>query len=443
MLAPGTNVGRYVVQSVLGEGGMAVVYRVTQEQLGTTFALKVLTLNRTDIRERFVQEGKLQAGLRHPNIVSVFDLVDVEGSPGLLLEFVDGQSLSERIGKGPIPLDEAESIFRGVVAGVSTAHRHGIVHRDLKPGNVLLTMVDGQPIPKVADFGLAKIAEAEGGATRTGTTMGTPSYMAPEQIRDAKHVDARADVFALGAILYELVTGKQAFPGDDILTVMTAVSAGDYPPPMPLVPGLPARFATTIEGALRTDPAQRIPSCEALLATLRDETLPSTRYVPPPAKVTRTSSSTRAAPIAAMVIAGAVVFVTTLVLIIGGGALLTRSFGDGATVPTPLATVDPRAPCGGKDGAVVGYVNHRGILLKRKGATWVLPSDKDVYSHPPGDGKPDPTEADVVCHLPASTKVKLVENPLLVSGQGAWAAIAEGNYTVPAPEPTPVQPPPP
>ena len=149
--------------------------------------------------------------------------------------------------------------------------RIGLLHRDLKPGNVLISGSGNGLVPKVADFGLAKLLDSDGGMSRTrsGTTMGTPSHMAPEQIRDAKSVDKRADVFALGAIVYDLYCGVLAFPGDDILTVMTAIASGTYTPPRDLVPNLPGRVLRAIDGVLQVKTADRLPDCETLLATLR------------------------------------------------------------------------------------------------------------------------------------------------------------------------------
>ncbi len=165
-LAPGTTVDRYTVEARLGEGGMAVVYRVRHNSLGSVHALKVLSGSMSSVRERLLQEGRLQASLRHPNV---------------------------------------------------------------KPGNVLIARTTAGSIPKVADFGLAKVLAGDGvGAmrqTRTGTAMGTPSYMAPEQIRSAKGVDGRADLFSLGAVLYELYCGELAFPGEDMWTIFSNITS--------------------------------------------------------------------------------------------------------------------------------------------------------------------------------------------------------------------------
>ncbi len=285
-LEPGTRVDRYTVLSRIGEGGIAVVYKVRHNGLGSLHALKVLSLPLLSVRERLVQEGQLQASLRHENIVAVTDIIDVEGAPGLVMELVDGPNLETLLSQYRPPLDEAESIVSGICRGVACAHRLGMIHRDLKPANVLIALSLARPIPKIADFGLARlIGAAPTGTrhTRTGQTLGTPSYMAPEQIRDARTVGLRADIFSLGAILYEIVCGQQAFPGDDILTVFSAIASGEYAPPRSLVPGLPLRVVRAIKGALEVDPEKRVPDAYALLDLLNG----GSRAGGPPAKRTR------------------------------------------------------------------------------------------------------------------------------------------------------------
>jgi len=176
---------------------------------------------------------------------------------------------------------EAEEIFRGIVAAVATAHAAGLVHRDLKPANVLMARRGERWIPKVTDFGLAKETNADPSLTGHGATMGTPGYMAPEQIRNSADVDERADIFALGCLLFQLLSGEQPHPGDDPFAIMNAVAAGRVARIERLVPGLPPRFYRTVRRAMALDPEQRPRTCDQLL-TLLDPPRPTALVQQPP-----------------------------------------------------------------------------------------------------------------------------------------------------------------
>ena len=270
-LKAGTVVDRYTVEEVLGQGGIAVVYKVRHNTLQSSHALKVLTLTSNAIRQRLIQEGRVQASLRHPNILSVTDIVEVDGAPGLIMEYVEGPTLENLLrDEGRLPFERAERIALGIIAGVAEAHNQGLIHRDLKPANVLLAKAGGSFVPKVADFGLVKLLSDSGdglSSTRAGVMMGTPRYMAPEQMRDAKNVDRRADIFSLGAVLYELVTGRMAFPGDDLVALMNNITQGIYIRPRTLVPDLPESVEEAICGAMEIDRDKRISDCQRLMAT--------------------------------------------------------------------------------------------------------------------------------------------------------------------------------
>jgi serine/threonine-protein kinase len=274
VLERGREIDRYRVEHELGSGGMATVYRVRHVRLGSVHALKVLKVGGRDLQERLVQEGRVQAQLRHPHIVAVTDVVDVDGAPGLVMDLVAGPPLDAWLREHRPGLGEALRLFDGIVSGVARAHREGLVHRDLKPGNVLLEEGDTGLVAKVTDFGLAKILADTGSSltrTRSGVSVGTPQYMAPEQVRDASRVDQRADVFALGCILYELACGRSPFQQPDVLSTMNAVVAGDYAPPESLAPALPERVRAAIAGSLQVDRDKRIPDCATLLAVLSGE----------------------------------------------------------------------------------------------------------------------------------------------------------------------------
>lgn len=269
LLAAGVTVDRYEVEGLLGEGGIAEVYLARHASLGVLRALKVVRVSSVSVRDRLMQEGRIQARLNHPNVVAVVDVVTAHDSPVLVMEFVPGPSLYAMLYERRVRLAQASALAQGILAGVASAHRQGLVHRDLKPANILLDPTDGRIVPRVADFGLAKVLaldlEAGGPLTRSNATMGTPAYMAPEQHRNSRHVDARADVFALGAILYELVVGRPAFPQDDLYEILKASREESYAPLAALVPDLGERRIAAIVKALRPNPADRHIDAGALL----------------------------------------------------------------------------------------------------------------------------------------------------------------------------------
>ncbi|MCA9488288.1 MAG: serine/threonine-protein kinase, partial [Myxococcales bacterium] len=273
-LASGRDLGRYVVEGWLGRGGMGSVYRVRHRQLGSVHALKVLRGTTGSERARLIREGRAQSAVRHPNIVAVTDVVEVDDAPGLVIELVDGPPLSSWLREHGAPSVElAERLGRQILRGVAAAHHAGLVHRDLKPGNVLLAPSDEGPVAKVADFGLARQVASPGPEetplTRPGTPLGTPAYMAPEQIRDASLADARSDVFALGAVLYELCSGERAFVGQQAIDVWDAIRAGRYVPLAKVAPQLPRHLADTIQRALSVDPADRYADAGKMLDAWR------------------------------------------------------------------------------------------------------------------------------------------------------------------------------
>jgi len=275
VLDSGALIGGYRVVSHLATGGMGEIYKVVHVARGTTHALKYLPLANSRIRKRLQREADLQTKLSHPNVVTLTEVIDVNGDPGLVMEYVDGPPLSRWLRDHTPSIEEAERIFRCVVSGVAHAHKKGLVHRDLKPSNILLLRTPGGIVPKVADFGIAKAVADEGQEklTRTGHSLGSPAYMAPEQITNAHGVDQRADLFALGCLLYELVCHERAFKGDDTLDVLNAVSMGLYTPLAQVKPDLPPRFVATIHRCLEREPKKRFANCEELVDCLGGDTL--------------------------------------------------------------------------------------------------------------------------------------------------------------------------
>jgi serine/threonine-protein kinase len=254
----------YEVLGELGSGGMGVVYKARDARLKRLVALKMILSGphaRPEERERFRREAEAVARLQHPNVVQIYEVGEQDGRPYLALEYVGGGSLAGRLGGRPLPPDDAARLVRSLALAVHAAHLRGIVHRDLKPANVLLTE-DGTP--KVTDFGLAKRLD-EAGQTQTGAVLGTPNYMAPEQaLGDSRAVGPHTDVHALGAILYELLTGRPPFEGATLLETLDQVRSQDPPPPGRLRPGMPRDLETICRKCLEKEPARRYASAQAL-----------------------------------------------------------------------------------------------------------------------------------------------------------------------------------
>ena len=257
--------GRYRVERVLGEGAMAKVLLAHDAELGREVAVKLLDERLAadpSFRARFAREARVAAGLSHPNVVAVFDVGEDDGRPFIVMELVPGRTLEERLKRdGALPANDVLAIARQVCAGLEHAHAKGLVHRDLKPGN-LIERDDGTV--KIADFGIARAVEGTE-LTEAGTVVGTAAYLAPEQA-EAGTVTPATDLFALGAVLYELVTGRQPWKVDSLAELG---ARRDAPPPE-LPPDTPLGLRTAIERSLRPEPEDR-PSSAAEVARLLDE----------------------------------------------------------------------------------------------------------------------------------------------------------------------------
>ena len=260
-LQPGTSLGPYQVTAKIGEGGMGEVYQARDTKLDRDVALKVLPEAFTadpDRLARFEREAKVLASLNHPNIGSIYGLEEAEGIRALVLELVEGPTLADRIAQGPIPLDEALPIAKQIAEALEAAHEQGVIHRDLKPANI---KVKDDGTVKVPDFGLAKAFQPDArsdpnmsmsptisltaAATQMGMIIGTAAYMAPEQAK-GRPVDKRADIWAFGAVLYEMLTGRRVFAGEDVTDTIAAVVRAE-----PDWTGLPADVPTRVGQVLR------------------------------------------------------------------------------------------------------------------------------------------------------------------------------------------------
>jgi serine/threonine protein kinase len=262
---PTVSVPGYEILEVLGRGGMGVVYKARQVSLNRLVALKmILTAAHAgpEYMARFQLEAQAIAHLQHPNIVQIYECGEHQGLPYFSLELVDGGSLARRVKGGPQPPQEAARCVEAIARAADYAHKKGIIHRDLKPTNVLLTR-DG--IPKITDFGLAKRVDVEVHATRSGEVMGTPQYMAPEQARGStRDIGPATDVYALGAILYELLTGRPPFKAASAMELMMQHMSEEPVPPRRLLPLLPRDLETICLKCLVKQPTRRYATAEAL-----------------------------------------------------------------------------------------------------------------------------------------------------------------------------------
>lgn len=268
------TIGRYEIIDELGHGAMGSVFRAQDPSMGRMVAIKTIL---TDVlasdqgreyRERFYREARAAGALAHPGIVPVFDVGEHEGSPFLVMEFVNGQTLAAAMKKGErATLERVCEIGQQIAEALGYAHRNGVIHRDIKPANILLTSreVYGVERAKITDFGVAKLSGV--GMTTTGQLLGTPAFMPPEQFTGAA-VDGRADLFSLGVILYQMATGEQPFPGDTMTAVSYKIVHTEPVPPSKLNPAIPARMESVILKCLAKSPADRYQTGEELAQDL-------------------------------------------------------------------------------------------------------------------------------------------------------------------------------
>jgi tetratricopeptide (TPR) repeat protein len=259
------EIAGYDIQAELGHGAMGVVYQARQRQLNRPVALKMIRAGiqaRPEDLDRFRIEAEAVARLRHPNIVQIYEIGESDGLPFVVLELLEGGSLADRLRGTTQPGRAAAELVAALALAMHAAHRAGIVHRDLKPSNVLF---DRDGVPKVADFGLAKRLEVEEGHTRTGEVLGTPSYMAPEQAQGlVRQIGPPADVYALGAILYEMLAGRPPFKGPNVIETLRQVVSDEVVPPSRLQARISRDLETVCLKCLAKEPARRYPTAEAL-----------------------------------------------------------------------------------------------------------------------------------------------------------------------------------
>jgi Tol biopolymer transport system component/predicted Ser/Thr protein kinase len=267
-ILPGRRLGPYEILSAIGAGGMGEVYKARDTRLDRTVAIKVLPTHladRAELRERFEREAKTIASLNHPHICTLFDTGDQDEIDFLVMEYIEGETLAQRLVKGALPIQQVLQYAIEIADALDKAHRQGITHRDLKPGNIMLTKSG----TKLLDFGLAKLKQGvapatpesqlstmKGGVTGEGTILGTLQYMAPEQV-EAKEVDARTDIFAFGVVVYEMATGKKAFEGKSQASLMAKILETDPPSMSSLQPMTPPALDRVVKKCLAKEPEKR------------------------------------------------------------------------------------------------------------------------------------------------------------------------------------------
>jgi serine/threonine protein kinase len=346
-LATGTKLGPYEIQSPLGAGGMGEVYRARDTRLDRTVAIKILPTHRSDspeFKQRFEREARAISSLNHPHICHLYDIGSHDGTDFLVMEFLDGETLADRLRKGAMPLPELLKIGMQIAEALETAHKAGIVHRDLKPGNIMLTKSGA----KLMDFGLAKpTLAAPGGAsapllsaartisaspmmsplTTAGSVVGTIQYMSPEQI-EGKDADARSDIFAFGAVLYEMATGKRAFEGKNQISVASAILEKDPEAISKIKPLSPAALDYLVATCMAKDREERFQTAHDLRLQLKGISLAS----PSAAVPTKRSGAQRI---------GLVLMGTALLAI---GAAIGHFFNPGSPLAPSVRSYIPPPP---------------------------------------------------------------------------------------------------
>jgi len=297
-LTPGTRLGPYEIVSAIGAGGMGEVYRARDARLERTVAIKVLPSHLSsspEVRQRFEREAKTISALSHPHVCALYDVGNQDGVEYLVMEYLEGETLADRLAKGPLPLEQLLRYGIEMADALDRAHRQGIVHRDLKPGNVMLTKSG----VKLLDFGLAKAMEspsaksgltalptAAHNLTQEGTVLGTFQYMAPEQL-EGKEADARTDIFAFGAVLYEMATAKKAFEGKSQASLIASILTSDPAPVSTIQPMTPPALDRVVKTCLAKDPEDRWQSAHDIGSELKWISQGSQAGVPAPVAARR------------------------------------------------------------------------------------------------------------------------------------------------------------
>ncbi|MDI3291139.1 serine/threonine-protein kinase [Polyangium sp. 15x6] len=360
--APGTVLaGKYVVESVLGQGGMGIVLQARHQRTEQAVAIKLLRPDARvlpDVTARFEREARAAARIQGPHVVRVYDVDNLpDGSPMMVMELLQGWDLGQELAiRGPLPYPEAVGHVLAACEALSQAHRMGVVHRDIKPGNLYLCQEGQRRLVKVLDFGISKVLDKRDNAAQTATTaaFGTPQYMSPEQVRSAKNVDGRADIWSLGVVLYELLGGRGPFDEASATAALAAIIADEPRPLRELRPDLPQKLADVVMKALEKRADDRWPDIDTFMAALvpfgpagaAPQTLLNAKT---PKIAAREPMSTRRLMIVSAGIAAVVVGVFLFVLASqtkkpaepAADAVVTATAPPSAATPAPSPTIAP------------------------------------------------------------------------------------------------------
>lgn len=268
-LYEGQMLGPYQIVGLIGQGGMATVYRAHHARLDRYVAVKVMHaafLQDPNFHSRFEREAQIVARLEHPHIVPVYDFAETDGQPYLVMKHIEGRTLKGLLADGPLPLDQVVQIMTPIADALTYAHQRGVLHRDIKPSNIVM---DAQGTPYLTDFGLARIAQAGESTMSQDMILGTPQYISPEQARGERNLDARTDVYSFGVILYELVVGRVPFNADTPYAIVHDHIYSPLPAPSSLNPNIPPAVERVLVKALAKDPAERYASANELMADFR------------------------------------------------------------------------------------------------------------------------------------------------------------------------------
>lgn len=493
-------IGRYQIKQELGRGGMAIVYLAHDPAFGRDVALKIMPhalLHDPSFRTRFSREAKTIATLEHAAIVPVYDYGEHEGQPYLVMRYMHGGSLAEQMGKRPFSLPKTAVILTRLAAALDKAHTQGVVHRDLKPGNILF---DDEGNAYLSDFGIAKIVEQTTTLTGSGV-IGTPAYMSPEQAQGSRNVDRRADIYALGTIVFEMLTGQQPYQADTPIGVVVKHITEPVPNILQANPTLPPQCDTLIQQAMAKEPDKRYRSAGELAAVLSGLTAVSPPPPPPPpdTKTTieplppRPPVQERDEPTAVIPPPptpltlprwGWVAAALLLLALVGWGIANVMDNGNGATTPTataksnvvdfpaaatataPAATPKPATPSPAPEATATQLVNAttaNTATATTTSETAVFPSKLRITANSVNIRSGPGTAYPVVTTLPQGSEVTLIArdnqadwyNVELADGQRGWVAasvvepVGEGDLTavpiaqtIPAPPAPTVTPPP-